>query len=219
MHSPSAKDPKHGNVSMAFIANKNLIQGKWHKWLDREANDVAIFHDYLEKIVNKNIRYIEKRAEILANKKNVKLAVQEKQKIISELRKKLSLFKSTGMKQEYAIYLAAAKGKSPFEAMKEIDENGHPLLKEIQEEIANEQKQLRRIRYVPHSKKFILRNELIKAGKDICSHLKNLLLGYKTPEISSKTKSNRRWRGNDSSIALNETGEFADSITYEVIAL
>lgn len=42
------------------------------------------------------------------------------------------------------------------------------------------------------------------------------MLGLKSPDITPKTKRNRRWRGNPDRPALNETGELANSIEYEV---
>ena len=68
---------------------------------------------------------------------------------------------------------------------------------------------------------YALANNAVAALKDLAKSLRddivNALLGAKAPTLSQRTKSNRAGRGNYSDIPLNETGEFANSLKYEVV--
>lgn len=58
----------------------------------------------------------------------------------------------------------------------------------------------------------------IRAGaKNAAEKVSELIRGSKHPDISERTKANRRSRGNADGPPLFETGDFADSVEYDII--
>lgn len=60
-------------------------------------------------------------------------------------------------------------------------------------------------------------NSIQKAAREAREQLVDWILGAKAPDIADRTKRNRISRGHDDEPPLNETGEFANSLKYEVI--
>lgn len=60
-------------------------------------------------------------------------------------------------------------------------------------------------------------NSIQRAAKEAREQLVNWILGAKAPDIADRTKENRASRHHPEDPPLNETGEFANSLKYEVI--
>ena len=54
-------------------------------------------------------------------------------------------------------------------------------------------------------------------GNQLVVDMKYALQGAKAPELSERTMKNRRYRGNPETPALDETGEFIESLTFDII--
>ena len=69
----------------------------------------------------------------------------------------------------------------------------------------------------PWSFGFNAEKALKEAGKSIVLDMKDALHGAKAPDLAPRTKLNRRYRGNPETPALDETGEFIESLSFDII--
>ena len=60
-------------------------------------------------------------------------------------------------------------------------------------------------------------NALRSAARELVAEMKKALHGAKAPDLSERTKKNRQYRGNPSTPALDETGEFIESLRFDIL--
>lgn len=198
-HTPSLKDG-HGYVDIDWLAAKFFNQGgKFYEWWNQMKEQYAM--PIIHRLKVKTERDLELRRLGLTKKENVEKIIKElrkKKRYESSDKNKFSLFESRvklGMKASSAMSIASF-----------ISEN---KVKTLNAQIKDYQKLLER-------KPYSLFREMQKAGREIIEKLQNAIIGGAQPADSAQTRYNRKWRGNREFPPLNETGEFARSITYEI---
>ena len=199
-HTPSSVDPKHGDVDIDWLARKFFSQGgKFYEWWNQMKEQYAM--PIIHRLKVKTERDLELRRLGLTKKANI-------EKIIKELRKKKRYESSD--KNKFSLFESRMKlGMKAGSAMEIASFISANNVKTLNAQIKDYKKLLERRPYNLYA-------EMQKAGREIIEKLQNAIIGGAQPADKAQTRYNRKWRGNRETPPLNETGEFARSITYEI---